>query len=326
MMNMLAILLAVIKVGIIGLDTSHAVAFTKHLNVTRERPEFEDFRVTHAVVKGSSKVASSVERQVGYTAKVKEMGVAIVDTVDDLLLSVDVVLLETNDGQEHLWQAEKCFKAGKRVFIDKPLAHRMNDAVAIVDLAKQYGATFFTSSAIRYVKAIRHVKEKGYKVRGMDCWTCFSCEPSHEKWYWYGIHCVDPIFAVMGRGCESVVSLSGADGEVAIGYWRDGRFGVARGLSTEKNGAPYGGVIFTEDGKVGPNGETLVDGQIDMGTYEGYAEELRLILEYFKNGVVPIDPEESLEVMAFMTAAAKSASLGGHPVRIADVIAEARRK
>ena len=124
----------------------------------------------------------------------------------------------------------------------------------------------------------------------------------------------------MGRGCEEVVSFSGADGVIAVGRWKDGRFGVARGLSTAKTGAPYGGVIFTADAKVGPNGEKLVDGQIDMGTYEGYAEELKLILKYFKDGVVPIDPEESLEVMAFMTAARMSAENGGKAVRLSDVL------
>lgn len=325
-MNSLCVLLAIIRIGIVGLDTSHATAFTKHLNDPAETtPEFKGFRVVAAVVKGSSKIPSSVEVQPKYTEIVKNLGVEIVPDVAALLPKVDAVLLETNDGQEHLWQSEACFKAGKRVFIDKPLAHNLKDAAAIVDLARKYNATFFTSSAIRYVNAIRYVKEKGYKVRGMDCWTCFNYEPTHEAWYWYGIHCVDPLFGVMGRGCEEVVSLSGADGVIAVGRWKDGRFGVARGLSTAKKGAPYGGVIFTEDANVGPNGEKLIDGQIDMGTYEGYAEELKLILKYFKDGVVPVDPEESLEVMAFMTAAAKSSSLGGQPIRIADVISETRK-
>ena len=317
---------AEIKVGIIGLDTSHATAFTKHLNVTREKPLFKEFRVTHAVVRGSLSIESSVSRQAGYTEKVKAMGVEIVPDVDTLLQKVDVVLLETNDGREHRWQAEKCFKAGKRVFIDKPLAHNLADSAAIVDSAKRCGVTFLTSSAIRYVRAIRYVKEQGFKVRGMDCWTCFNVEPTHERWYWYGVHCVDPIFAALGRGCEEVVSFEGADGVVALGRWRDGRFGVARGLSTTKKGAPYGGVIFTEDAKVGLKGEKLVDGQIDMGTYEGYAVQLDEILAFFKTGKTPVDPEESLEVMAFMTAARLSAEQGGKPVKLADVLADVRQK
>ena len=318
----LAFLLALTRIGIIGADTYHSVAFTKYLNGPKADPAFADFRVTAVYKGGSADIESSMSLLKSNVPQLEKLGIEFVETVDDLLAKCDAVLLETNDGRRHLEQAEKVFKAGKRVFIDKPLAHDLKDSVAIVESAKKHGATFFTSSAIRYVKAIRHVKEKGLRVRGMDCWTCFNREKSHDLWYWYGIHAVDPLFAVLGRGCEEVVSLSGADGEVAIGRWKDGRFGIARGLSTEKPGAPYGGVIFTEDAKVGVNGEKLVDGQIDMGTYEGYKDELGLVLEYFRTGEAPVSPEESLEVMAFMTAARMSAANGGRAVRIADVLAE----
>ena len=307
-MHTIPLLLAVMRIGVIGLDTSHSIAFTKQLNTMPEKTEYRDFRVVAAVVHGSRDIASSTKRYPASTAKMQEMGVEIVPDVDTLLGRVDAVLLETNDGREHLWQAEKVFRAGKRVFIDKPLAHNLADSVAIVRLAKKYNATFFSSSAIRYVKAIRETKAKGVPVRGMDCWTCLTVEPTHELWYWYGIHSVDPIFAVLGRGCEEVSSLSSSDGVVAIGKWNDGRFGIARGLSTARGGAPYGGVIFTEEG------------QVDMGSYEGYVAELDAILEYFRTGVVPVDPEETIEVMAFMTAARISSENGGRAVRIADVL------
>ena len=311
-MGAVAILLAVVRVGVIGLDTSHSIAFTKHLNVTREKPEYNDFRVTTAVVRGSRDIVSSTNRFPSYTAQMREMGVEIVPDVKALLGKVDAVLLETNDGREHLAQAAEVFRAGKPCFIDKPLAHDLADSVKIADLAKSTGAKFFTSSALRYVKAIRKVRAEGREIRGMDCWTCFNTEPTHEKWYWYGVHCVDPLFAVMGVGCETVVSFSGSDGEIAVGRWRDGRFGVARCLTTAKKGAPYGGVIFT------------TGGQVDMGTYEGYGEELSEILKFFKTGVPPVSPEETLESLAFMTAAAESARLGGVPVKLADVLAKAR--
>jgi len=314
LMHTLAVLFAVVRVGVIGLDTSHSVAFTKHLNVTREKPEYQDFRVVAAVVHGSRDIASSTNRYPSYTAQMREMGVQIVPDIATLLGKVDAVLLETNDGREHYAQTAEVFRAGKPCFIDKPLAHNLVDSVRIVDLAASTGAKFFTSSALRYVKAIRRVKAEKREIRGMDCWTCFNCEPTHERWYWYGIHCVDPLYAVMGMGCETVTSFSGADGEIAVGRWRDGRFGVARGLSTAKKGAPYGGMIFT------------TAGQVDMGTYEGYGEELAEILKFFKTGLAPVAPEESLEALAFMTAAAESSAAGGMPVKIADVLSRARMK
>src|SRR5699024_4758953 len=86
------------RVGIIGLDTSHAVAFTKELN--QKKPEFADgYQVVAAYPRGSLTIKSSYSRIPKYTESVKKMGVEIVGSIDELLDKVDVVLLETNDGR-----------------------------------------------------------------------------------------------------------------------------------------------------------------------------------------------------------------------------------
>ena len=142
------------KVGIIGLDTSHAIAFTKIMNVTKD-PAVAGFRVTHAYQWGSKDIASSTNRYPKYIAQMKEMGVEIVPTIDALIASADCICLETNDGREHLWQAEKVFASGKPCFIDKPLAHNLRDAVRIYDLGRRLGAKYFSASALRYGKAVQ---------------------------------------------------------------------------------------------------------------------------------------------------------------------------
>ena len=110
-----------LKVGIIGLDTSHAIAFTKELNNPRTpKPELANCRVVAAYPKGSPDIESSTSRVPDYIEQIKKLGVEIVDSIDELLKRVDCVLLETNDGRPHLEQALPCFKAGKPTFIDKP--------------------------------------------------------------------------------------------------------------------------------------------------------------------------------------------------------------
>src|SRR5438046_2511279 len=101
------------RVGIIGLDTSHAVAFTELLNSPKVDPDLAGCRVVAAYPKGSPDIESSVSRVPDYIEKVKKHGVVIVDSIDALLKQVDVVLLETNDGRPHLEQALPVFKAGK---------------------------------------------------------------------------------------------------------------------------------------------------------------------------------------------------------------------
>jgi hypothetical protein len=91
-----------IRVGIIGLDTSHAIAFTKILNDENAAEDVAGCRVVAAYPKGSPDIESSVSRVPKYTEDIKSLGVEIVDSIDELLKRVDVVLLETNDGRPHL--------------------------------------------------------------------------------------------------------------------------------------------------------------------------------------------------------------------------------
>ena len=157
------------KIGIIGLDTSHSTAFTKSLNSPDARPEFGGFRIIAAYPKGSSTIKSSADRIPAYTEEVKKLGVKIVRSIDDLLEEVDYVLLETNDGRLHLDQALKVFKAGKRVFIDKPVAASLADAIAIFEAATHYNVPVFSSSSLRYITGADEIlKGSVGRVLGAD--------------------------------------------------------------------------------------------------------------------------------------------------------------
>ena len=92
-----------IRAGIIGLDTSHVLAFTKILNTNPQKPEVMGVRMVAAYAQGSKDIESSVKRVPEYTEKVKAMGVEIVDSIEKLCEKVDVVFLETNDGRPKRW-------------------------------------------------------------------------------------------------------------------------------------------------------------------------------------------------------------------------------
>ena len=130
------------RVGIIGLDTSHSVAFTKSLNAPDPLPELKGYKVVAAYPKGSADIESSTKRIAGYTEDVKKMGVEIVNSIGDLLKKIDVVLLETNDGRPHVEQALLVLKAGKPMFIDKPVAGSLKDAIAIYETAKKIKSAY----------------------------------------------------------------------------------------------------------------------------------------------------------------------------------------
>lgn len=291
------------KVGIIGLDTSHSIAFTKLLNNAADTDEFGGYKVVAAYPHGSKDIESSVSRIPRYTKQVKEYGVEIVDSIKKLLKKVDVVLLETNDGRLHLEQALPVLKAGKRMFIDKPVAASLKDAVAIYKAAEDYNVPIFSASSLRYIKGIENVDRE--KVLGADTFSPAKLEKTHPDFFWYGIHGVETLFTVMGTGCKNVVRVNTEDTDVVVGTWEDGRIGTFRGTRSGKH--DYGGTVFSEDGK------------IILGPYAGYKPLLLDIITYFETGAVPVTPEETLEIFTFMEAADESKRQGGASVNLESV-------
>lgn len=282
------------KIGIIGLDTSHSEAFARVLNTAPADASYHGYRVTAAYPYGSKKIASSYNRIPGYVEKVKGYGVTICASIDELLKQVDCVLLETNDGNLHPEQAALVFQSHKRVFIDKPLGANLKQVEQVYEAAARYGSSFFTSSALRYTSAITTIKEdKEFgKVSGAFTFSPCTLEPTHEDLYWYGIHGVEMLFAVMGAGCTTVQASHTAGVDVATGIWADGRIGTFRGMRSGVNA--FGGQVFGEKRNVVLSG------------YEGYEALLRAIIQYFETGEVPVPVQETKEIYAFMSAWQKS--------------------
>jgi len=300
-----------IKIGIIGLDTSHAPAFAKIFNVENTKSEFQGFRVVAAYPHGSKDIESSVSRIPKYTEEVKTMGVEIVDSVGSLLKMVDVVLLETNDGRLHKEQAFQVIKAGKPMFIDKPVAASLADAVAIYDEARKQKVPIFSCSSLRYMKSAQQVRyeNKIGKVLAADTYSPATLEPHHPDLFWYGIHGVEILFTLMGTGCESVTRYNTANTDIVIGQWSDGRVGTFRGTREGKH--EYGGVAFG------------TDGNLVLERFEGYEDLAKNIATFFKSKKSPIDDAETLEIYAFMEAADESKRKGGS-VKLKDVMAKAK--
>src|SRR3982750_931903 len=110
-----------LRIGMIGLDTSHATAFTELLNNPNSKNHVAGGKVVAAFKGGSPDIESSASRVEGYTKQLEEKyGVKIVGTIEELCQQVDAILLESVDGRPHLEQVRPGIKAHKPVFIDKP--------------------------------------------------------------------------------------------------------------------------------------------------------------------------------------------------------------
>ncbi|MDD3061303.1 MAG: Gfo/Idh/MocA family oxidoreductase [Massilibacteroides sp.] len=304
----------IFRVGIIGLDTSHSPAFIKMLNSEQKKTEFNGFRVVAAYPYGSKAIKSSYERIPSYMEEAEKYGVEITNSIEELLTKVDFVMLETNDGNLHLEQACKVFKSGKPVFIDKPVAANLSETLAVFMLAEKYNVPMFSSSSLRYNPETQKIRNGSYgKVLGADCYSPAPSEPSHADFSWYGIHGVETLYTVMGTGCQAVSRVACDSTDVVTGLWSENKIGTFRGLRFANQG--YGGTAFCENGKVVP-----------VGGYPGYEVLLDEIIRFFRTRKVPVAPEETIEIFAFMEASNESKRNQGKIISIQETLDKGRKE
>ncbi len=321
-----------LRLGIIGLDTSHVTAFTAILNdPTARKPapsasppgstvielltddpaaknHVSGARVVGAFRGGSPDIESSRSRVDGYAKTlVEKHGVKLYDTIEELCRNVDAVLLESVDGRPHLAQARPVIAAGKPLYIDKPMAASLKDAAEIFRLAREANVPVFSASSLRFAT-------KTLAVRGGAIGTVTNAvtsspahlEKTHPDLFWYGIHGVESLFTVMGKGCLSVKRSLTADGKIqVIGTWKNERTGTFR----EAEG-------YTGKAQ-GTQGEMVV------GAYDGYAPLVVEIVRFLKTRTAPVAAAETLEILAFMEAADESKRRNGESVTLAEMFRRA---
>lgn len=302
-----------IRAGMIGLDTSHCIAFTKLFNDPKATGDVGLVDVVVAYPGGSEDIPASRNRIAGFTKEMRDSGVELVDSIGALLAKCDVVFLESVDGRPHWAQAKPVIAAGKPLFIDKPLAGSLADAIAIYRFAEERKVPVFSSSSLRFGCGIAELKRDAKLGDVVGCTVHSPCElePHHPDLFWYGVHGVEMLYTVMGEGCQSVVRTHTAGVDVVTGTWQDGRVATYRGIRSGKS--DYGGFIYGTK-SIAP-----------IGKYEGYAPLVGEIAKFFRTREPPIKASETIELFAFMEAADESKRQDGKPVAVADVIKHAER-
>ena len=295
-----------IRIGMVGLDTSHATAFTAILN----EGKVAGGRVVAGVKQFSPDIEYSATRVDKYVELLTtRYGVKLYDSVEEMLPHVDAVMVESVDGRPHLEQARPAIEAGKLVFVDKPMAASLRDVIEIFQLARKHNTQVWSASNLRFHQGV--VAAANADVGKLV--SVFSCGPApieehHPDLMWYGIHPVEAMFTVMGTGCETVQRTHTPGTDVVTGTWKDGRIGIVMGLRAGH--APYRVKVF---------GTT---GMVEHPAGGAYPELLTEVVKFFRTGKAPVDEATTIEIFAFMEAADESKRLDGKPVSIAKTIAK----
>jgi predicted dehydrogenase len=296
-----------LKLGLIGLDTSHVLVFSDIFNNPASKLALKGARVTLAWPGGSPDVKDSISRLADYTREVREkFGVTIVDSPEAVAQTCDAILLTSLDGRTHPGQFARIAPFGKPVFMDKPFAVSTADAKAMFALAKKHNTKLFSASSLRFSEALTKVvtPETRPTVKGADFSGAAAHEPTNPGLYWYGIHAVEMLYTAMGRGCRSVRCVSNEQYDLVTGVWADGRIGTVRGTRTG-NYEMHGLVHFEK---------TTLPVNVQTAAKSFYGSLSEAFLAFFQGGPTPVDPEETIEMMRFIEAANESGANGGREV------------
>jgi len=293
-----------IRIGIVDFDSSHANEFTKrfnHVNIAEEQ-WVEGAQVVLGCPLPSEIQPPEVVDKYARTF-VEELGVPIVKDPAEMIGKVDAVMIESVDGSVHLERARPFLEAGVPTYVDKPFTYNLAEARQLVALAEAHGVPLFSSSSLRYAtNLVEFMADDSHgAVVGCDAYSPASLHERNPGLFNYGIHGVETLFAVMGPGCEGVWCVSTEGADAVIGRWADGRLGTLRG--TRAGSHSYGFTAFCEKG-VHP---------VTIDARYIYRELLKRVVTLFETGESPLPIGQTLEIVAFIEAAKRSADAGGVP-------------
>lgn len=292
-----------IKIGIVGLSV-HTKAFTEILN-SHESGDYFDCKVTAFYQPGENKdVAFSKEDVTGFRKTMDDFKVEEVSSLDELIDVSHAVMVLTNDGRPHLSEVLPILKAGKKIFLDKPVADNWSNVRKIYKASKDYNVPIFSSSALRYSNTIQNVLSTGVlgAIEGADTFGPAPLQSSHVDLFWDGIHGIEMLYTVMGTGCQSVTQVSTEGCDLVVGKWQANGIGIFRGIRVGKSN--FGGTVY---------GSKSI---ASLGSFDGYEMLVKKIAEFFTSGQLPVPVEETLEIYAFMDAAYRSKIRGGKEVKL----------
>ncbi len=281
-------------IAMIGLDTSHTVAFTKLIQKPGESI-VDGMRVTKAFRFPSA--FQSEEGQDARQAELESLGVSMAPTLDEAMTEVDALFLEINDPALHLEYFEKVVSCGKPVFVDKPLAATLVEGRRIQELARRHDLPVWSSSSLRFIPALARAQAAIPQPGRVHTFGPLGKAAAGSDLVWYGVHAVEMLVTAMGTGAAAVRAFEEPGGILLrIGYV-DGRSGLVECL---RGVGSYGGRLQTKN-------------QIaffDSGSGSPYVALMGALRAFVLDGKVPVPLAEALEVLAILEAGGKSLKEG----------------
>lgn len=285
-----------LRLGMIGLDTSHVTGFAALLHDSSHPYHVPGARIVAAYPGGSPDMEISCTRVAGFTQELREKhGVHIASNIKELRDQCDALLITSVDGRIHLEQFLHVARWKLPVFIDKPLTASASEARDLAEMARQYEVPVMSASALRFDATFRSALDRPEDgaITGGDFFGPMALIPQMPGLFWYGVHQVEMLYATLGLGCVRVQAVRQGDQDLVMGFWHDGRIGTLRG--NRSGNMTFGGTIHRE------KKSSAFD--VSTGVKPFYASLLEEVIPFLRAGNSPVPLSESVEIIHFIEAA-----------------------
>jgi predicted dehydrogenase len=286
-----------IRVGVIGLDTSHAIEFPRRMQAPDLDPAMKVPGLRAATCLRFATPFQDEEQLDGRQQQLEQWGVKVTRRFEEAVEGVDALMLEINDPAYHLEYFERSAGLGLPVFLDKPMADTIASGRKIDAIARKHGTRVFSSSSLRYVPTLVEACAAIPAPALASVYGPLGKAPAGSSVVWYGVHAFEMLQRALGRGAVAAWALRDALGATVVVRYPDARRGI---VELTEGSWIYGGCLRALD-KAHP---FVVD--LDRA----YTDQLALVAGFFRGDPAPVTMEDTLEVMALLDAAERSYQSG----------------
>ena len=282
------------RIGILGSENSHAMAFSRMFNGIDEnfKGEFDDITVVGTF--GTDDASNK--------AIVEQAGVQfIADKPEDLLGRVDAVMVTARDGKYHAEYARPFIEAGLPAFIDKPFTRDPAEALALVKLAKEKNIPLCGGSSLKVCMETERLA--AYAANNRDTiltgsvYAPVNMVNEYGDFWFYADHLAEISLAVfgwdpkwvqaVGRNDKGVTALVGYENYNISNHFCEGMY-------------QYGGTVVTKGG---------IHTQM-ISLDDAYANECRVYARMLRTGKMHGTYEQLIQPVYYMEALFRSMQTG----------------
>ena len=286
-----------LRLGSIGVDSSHLPEFTKRIAALHEKGE-TPCRVTGFWAGGEPDMPA--EQVEAWVEDARTHGAEAYDDTEAMLDNVDGVLVLAVAGHKHLALAEPALRRGLPTYIDKPLACDASEAKRIEALVEQYGSPCYSASSLRFANEPKAIDPAALgELKAIDAFGPGELHPLMPGVLFYGVHTIEMVDAIWGPGVEAVSAEHRDDRDLVRLAYRDGRFASLR---LERAGAyDFGATVHGE--------KDIESFRVDFSSV--YDRLVEGMARFFETHEPPVTLDRIVENVAVMAAANASMQRGG---------------